>query len=98
MIKMQITITSKSYSPKDQYRIFHKEERSFPDMKAAKNWIKENYGKSKRSPMFIDTKDGVKKVGYVIGFRNDDISHFPVEKWLQQDWISFFDEKPIYLN
>lgn len=98
MIKVQITITGKSYSPKDSWRIIGEETKTFPDIKSAKDWIKENYGNSKRSPMYIDTKEGVKKVGYVIGFRNSDISHLPVDKWLQQDWISFYDEKPIYLN
>ena len=63
-------------------------------MKEAKDWLKDNYGKAKRVPMYVDTKDGkTKKVGYVIGFRNADYSHSPVYKWIQQDWVSFNEVK-----
>lgn len=90
MIQLKIVRTGKGYSPKDQWTRFDDELKSFATMQDAKEWIKENYGKAKRVPMFVDTKDGQsKKVGYVIGFRNSDISHYPVNKWLQQDWIEF---------
>lgn len=97
MIKLHITMTRKSYGKKSQFTIFNEETKTFQDIKSAKQWIKEEYGKRKRAPMYIDTKNGVKKVGYVIGFHNADWSHSPVEKWIQQDWISFNSETPVYL-
>ena len=97
MIRAHITMTGKSYSPKAKFSCFHEEEKTFEDMKEAMAWIKENYGKAKRVPMYQDTKSGgTKKVGYVIGFRNADMSHYPADKWIQQDWISFYECKPIY--
>lgn len=98
MIRMHIVMTSKSYSNKDKYRMFDETTKIFPDMKSAKQWIKETYGNAKRFPIYVDTKEGTKKVGYTIGFRNADVSHYPVEKWLQRDWISFYSSNPIYFN
>ena len=90
MIQLFIVKTCKGYAPKDQWQRFDDEIKNFASLKDAKEWIKETYGKSKRVPMYIATKDGQsKKIGYVIGFRNADWSHAPVEKWLQQDWIEF---------
>jgi hypothetical protein len=48
--------------------------------------------------MYIDGKDGKpQKIGYVIGFRNADLSHYPVNKWIQRDWIEFNEIKRIIL-
>jgi hypothetical protein len=90
MIELQIVKTAKGYGKNEKWSRFDDKTEYFPTLKDAKDWIKKEYGKAKRVPMYVDTKDGnSKKVGYVIGFRNDDISHVPVEKWLQQDWIEF---------
>ena len=97
MIKLHITMTGKSYSPKSTFSIFNEETQTFPDIQSAKTWIRETYGKAKRVPMYVDTKNGTKKVGYVIGFHNADWAHNPVEKWIQRDWISFKSETTIYL-
>lgn len=97
MILAHITMTGKGFNPKDTFSIFGNDTKRFSDMKSAMGWIKETYGKSKRNPMYVDTPEGKKKVGYVIGFRNEDLSHSPVKKWIQQDWISFEETKRIYL-
>lgn len=90
MIQLLITETGKGYNPKDAYTVFNKQTKEFKDIPEAMQYIKDTYGKSKREKMYVDVKGGGSKhVGYVIGFRNSDISHFPVEKWLQQDWITF---------
>ena len=76
----------------------NQETKTFSDLNETKKWIKEQYGKSKRVPMYIDTKEGEsKKVGYIFGFRNSDCSHYPVEKWIQQDWVHFREVKDLYL-
>jgi hypothetical protein len=105
MIELIITNTGKSYNPRDGWRIFGSERQSFADTEKAEAWINERYGKSKRSPMYIDTVDpqtkevtGAKRIGYIIGFRNADFSHYPVDKWLQQDWIEFRECKSLDLD
>ena len=51
-------------------------------------WLEDEYGTSKRQPMYVDDKDGnTHKVGYVIGFRSRyDDSQKPC---LEQHWIGF---------
>ena len=95
MIRLVITMTGKSYSPRDEYRQFASESHTFKDLKEAKAWIREQYGNSKRQPMYRG--DMGHKIGYVIGFRNADWSHSPVDKWLQQDWIEFQEVKDMVL-
>lgn len=48
--------------------------------------------------MFVDAEGKSKHIGYVIGFRNADLSRYPVEKWLQQDWVEFREVKSINLG
>lgn len=98
MIRLDITMTGKSYSPKSNWQTLGHDHKTFSDKADAMAWIKENYGKAKRVPMYVDTKKGkTLKVGYVIGFRASDWSHNPVEKWLQQDWIVFKEVKDLAL-
>ncbi len=90
MIQLHITSTGKSYNPRDSWRMFDEQTKSFPTREAAEEWLKETYGSSKRAKMYVE-RDGQPDIvaGYVIGFRNADFSHAPVDKWLQQDWIEF---------
>lgn len=89
MFELHITETGKSFSPKARYSVFNEKRRNgFSDMREVYQYLRERYGKSKRMPMYIDRKSGPTiKCGWVIGFRNSDISHVPVQHWLQQDWI-----------
>lgn len=99
MIQVHVIMTCKSYSPKDSYRIFAEDKRTFADMAEARQWLREQYGKAKRSPMYVDTKDGrMLNIGYVIGFRAADWSHSSVDKWLQRDWVSFSEVIPVDLQ
>lgn len=85
MIQLEITKTARG-------RIFDNQNKTFSDMQSARKWICDQYGKAKRAPMYIDGKDGKpQKIGYVIGFRNADLSHY------QRDWIAFNEIKRIYL-
>jgi hypothetical protein len=98
MIQITIIETGKGYAPKDQWRTFNEETHIVIDMKAARAFLRARYGKAKRAAMYQDTKEGTKRVGYVFGFRNADVSHTPVEKWLQQDWVSFEEVKQVVLG
>jgi len=97
MIELQITMTSKGYGKSDKWQRFDKQTKHFSTLLEAKEWIKKTYGKSKKVPMYVDlkTNGGSKKIGYVIGFRNADMSHYPVEKCIQRDWIAFREVKTI---
>lgn len=97
MIQVYITSMGKSYNPKDSYCMFDEQLKNFHDMDEAKAWLSDTYGKSKRSKMFVDQADKSVHCGYIIGFRNADISHVPVQKWLQQDWIEFREVKTLAL-
>lgn len=90
MITLIITMTGKPIGQEGSYSMFDEQTKNFENIKEAKEYLKETYGKCKRVPMYCDTKDGkIIKTGYIYCFRNSDISHTPVEKWTQQDWVSF---------
>lgn len=92
MIQVIITMTGKSYNPKDEYRTFRTETLTFTDKAEANKALAKRYGNSwkRRNKMYIDQKTGeVLHCGYVVGFKADDRSHVPVQKRLQQDWIEF---------
>jgi len=92
MIQVVITMTGKSYNPKDEYRYFDKETLTFANKTDANKALAERYDKSwnRRGKIFVDTKSGgALHCGYTVGFHNADFSHVPVKKWLQRDWIEF---------
>jgi len=89
MIELVISKTYKGYSPKDHWTRYDDVRKSFSDMAAAKKWIGEEYGKRKRSSMYIDLPEGkTMRSGWVISgrssqYENDGtVSHF-----FTQDWI-----------
>ena len=89
MYQLQIDKTGKGYGKNDKFSRFDHETIRFSDINQVKEYIKETYGKSKRQPMYKDGKDGkAVKCGIIIGFHNSDYSHSPVNKWIQQDWIT----------
>lgn len=89
------TRTSKGYSPKSQWMQVDKDRKRFADMAEAREWLKSEYGSSKRRAMYRDTREGATiRCGYVIGFRDSDGR----DKWLQQDWIEFQECTTINLD
>ncbi len=96
MIQLKITMTGKGYHPSSEWRTFADDTHSFPDVAAAKEWLKEEYGPCKRVPMYCEFKNGPdRQTGYIYSFRASDISHAPVDKWIQQDWVEFREVKTI---
>ncbi len=91
MIRLQITMTSRPYGEPQPYRIFAENSHCVADMAQAKIYLQERYGKCKRSKMYIDKKDSdTVHCGYIFCFHAGGISHLPVERWLQQDWVTFY--------
>jgi hypothetical protein len=85
-IKINVTSTGR-YHMREMPHIFDEKEKHFPSMKEAKKWIRDTYGKSRGKPIYRDIGDKPVQVGYIFGFWNSDVSHYPVNKWFQQDWI-----------
>lgn len=98
-IELRIIQTGKSYSPRDKWRhMAEPETRRFGTLAEARAYLAKRYGKAKRAPMYRDVEGAPPiRIGYVIGFRASDWSHYPVEKWLQQDWIEFRESSPLNL-
>ena len=98
MYTAHITMTGKGYHPKDRWSTFHEEKITAWTLESLKEKLKERYGKSwkHKRPMYCDKKDGsTVRCGWVVGFHNADLSHAPVDKWIQQDWISLSECNPI---
>ncbi len=95
MIQLKVTMTGKGYHPSSEWQHLSStdDHHSFPDMDAAKEWLKEQYGTCKRVPMYCDPD--AKQVGYIYSFRASDISHVPVNKWIQQDWVEFREVRAV---
>lgn len=73
----------------DDYSTFNVERKHFATLAEVKAWLKEHYGKAKRSKMYCDKTNGEsQQCGYIYKFRNADWSHAPVETWNQCDWVS----------
>jgi len=88
MYKIQITKTSKLYGSKEGYRIFDSEILTCENLSNMRQMLKEKYGNCKREKCFRDRKNGGSfQSGWIYCFNNDDISHVPVEKWRQKDWV-----------
>lgn len=91
-------MTGKGYSPTAQWSRFGNDKVHASSLKELKEKLSERYGKSwkHRRPMYRDKADGsTVRAGYIVGFRADDTGRFPVAKWIQQDWVSFTECKPI---
>ena len=72
----------------ETFSIFDDKTKIFDSADEAKAWLQEQYGncdKVRRMQMYVG--DG-KPCGYIFEYENADWSHYPVEKWVQQDWIS----------
>ena len=91
MIEVHTIMTGKGYSPKDKYCIFGENTEHFNTLDEVQEYLKDQYGTCRRSKMYRDKDGKSEHIGYVFGFRNSDISHVPVDKWLQQDWVSILE-------
>jgi len=93
MIELLISKTCK-FAPRAAWQRYDDTRKSFPDMTAAKAWLDEEYGKSKRAACYRDkASGGVEQIGYVIGFRCKYRSQG--EPYLEQHWIEFKECKTI---
>lgn len=99
MIMIKIIRTSKSYDPKDKYICFDRETKHFLNISETMRYLNAHYGNCKRSNIYYEDnqQETTKKVGYIYHFRNNNIGTHPIQKWLQQDWVKFFEYEPMEL-
>ena len=98
MMTAHITMTGKSYSPRDKWQCYDECRLSAATLPELKTLLADRYGPAwkRKQAMFCDKKDGsTVQTGWVVGFRNADYSHAPVQKWLQQDWITIAESRPV---
>jgi len=77
------------------YRTWDHEE-TFENMKAVREYLKENYP-HKRTAMYVDMKDGsTKKCGYV--YHRRDKYPDTGKTFLEEIWVRFYEIKPIYFS
>ena len=98
MFELHTTQTGRGFSKGEHYSTFDTRREVFNTMREVYAYLRSVYGKSRRQPMYIDRKDGTTiKCGWVIGFRNADYSHAPIQHWLQQDWIELRESNTVSL-
>jgi outer membrane receptor for ferrienterochelin and colicin len=100
MFEAHIIMTEKSYSPKAQFSCFGEDKIHAMSLTELKQELAKRYGASwkHKVPMYRDKQDGsTVRCGWVVGFRASDWSHSPVQKWLQQDWVSIRECKEVEL-
>lgn len=91
LIRIAITRTWKSYSPRAEWESYDQEDKLFSDMRAARAWLKDSLPSGTRKPMYIDTVSrGTIQCGFIVGFRHDDYSDRGQRlKHLEQWWVEF---------
>lgn len=96
--ELSITQTGKPKGrTKEDYATFNIESKTFRTEEEARQYLKDTYGDCKKQAMYQDTKEGAEQIGWVYHFNNEDISHVPVEKWYQLDWVTITHVKGEYV-
>ena len=96
MYQIKITMTGRSYKTKDEYATFDTKDVNCRTFAEVKEYLDKEYGTCKRVKMFRDYVGEYPRtnhVGWIYCFNNSDISHSPVEKWRQQDWVEVVELK-----
>ena len=88
--KVTIHMTGKPMGrTQEDYSTFDVQTLELDSVEAVKQELKDRYGNCKRVNMYQDAEDGQPElVGYIYCFKNADYSHYPVQHWYQQDWVS----------
>jgi hypothetical protein len=100
-VRLVITKRAKGMGQGKDWQIFDQESKTFPTMKKAKAFLKEQYGKASRDKMYIDTKSGKPlHIGYIYKFREKewDRDKNAWDNYFEQDWVEFQQVTPIDLS
>jgi len=87
-VEAYITKQAKPAGNRSNYYTYDKQTKQFRDMKEFKQWLKEEYGNSKRQTMYRDDKnENAVKVGYVIGFKTKEYEDGKYRTYYESHWI-----------
>jgi hypothetical protein len=86
----EMTIISQGSSDSGKtFSVFDERTKIFGSSEEVKNWLKQKYDdcriKVRRMQMYYGDST---LCGYIYEYENADWSHSPVERWVQQDWIT----------
>lgn len=85
--EVQRTRTCKAIGSKEGYYIWDKEAKGFANLKEVKDFLKEEYGTSKREKMYIDDIEGsTKHTGYIYHYNTPKASYDDQAK-NNMDWV-----------
>lgn len=91
-IEVKIKQTCKRWGTKDSFTVGGEENRKFPSMKEAREFLTSRYGKARREPMYCDLKDGrTVQSGYVYRYSETEYFHQWSEKWICHNWVSIHE-------
>ena len=91
-VEVYITKQSKPAGNQNDYYTYDLQTKRFKDMKEFKQWLKEEYGNSKRQTMYRDDKDGnAVKVGYVISFKTKEYEDGKYKTYYESHWIEVME-------
>jgi len=103
--KVTIDETSRN-TPKDESTRFNQEVTTHKTLDEVRKYLAERYGgkipeRRARNTVYVDGKDGKgQPVGFLHSYWNADLSHAPVDKWYQTDWVCVTEvnETPVLVN
>lgn len=91
MIQLDITMTSvRGFSKSDKWQCYGDQIKTFEDMKAAKDWLKQTYGNHKRVPMYRDIPGGAEQVGWIYSFKDYQYEEGKRFHFFEQHWVEFY--------
>lgn len=89
--EVRIISTGKTPRKSDEdFTTFSRRVECFSDTESIQQFLEETYTaqcRSKRRRIYHDTRFGTEHTGYVYRFRNSDLTHYPVDEWIQEDWV-----------
>jgi len=71
----------------EEYQVFDRQTEHFTTLEAVKQRLIEKYRDCKREKIYRDINGEAVQIGWIYCFNNADMSHVPVQKWHQQDWV-----------
>ncbi len=93
MYEVQIEETGQDHL-RDNPRLFNSIKKTFHTLDEVRAFLSDRYGcpvplPRRRNKIYVDAPDGTAiEVGFTYSYWNSDLSHMPVVKWYQTDWIT----------
>ena len=90
MIELRITHTFKPAGRNQIRQRCPSKTYSFPRLIEAKAFLKERYGRCKRTPMYLDTPDNTFQVGWVYHYKQTESYHGSPRTSYIEEWVTVY--------